>query len=146
MFVTLGILTQESIAQQQTTYQYDAVGNRYQGDILISSAQRAMAPISAIKKELPAHDGLAMLKAMTLGISIYPTIVNELINITISTANEHAPALVEIYDNLGRSIMTKKINTYNQEQINFSSVKNGIYNISIKMKDQQVFYKVVKGN
>ncbi|MBL0049723.1 MAG: T9SS type A sorting domain-containing protein [Bacteroidetes bacterium] len=127
----------------QNSYVYDPAGNRTDATLIIGSPQRALPPV--VNKDLPTHDLVAKQHAMTFGISIYPTMVNELLNITIVAASEYAPALVEVYDNLGRTVTTKKIDHYNQEQINFSSLKDGIYNISIKIKDQKLFYKVVKG-
>lgn len=134
-------------SSSQTTYSYDLNGNRTNGLISVGppSSQRAYTPPPVPSKEFPTRDLQTKQLVKTFGISVYPTMVNELINITVSAATEYAPALITIYDNLGRLVTTKKITNSSQEQINFNGVLDGIYNISVKIKDQEIFYKVIKG-
>lgn len=143
----LALLTISFCAKSQVTYSYDNNGNRIHRELYVGPplGERSFSP-NPSTKDLPALDELAIHRATDFGINIFPTNVSDILSITILAANENTPALVEVFDNLGKSVYTKKVNSSSQGQINFSSIKNGMYNIKVSIKNQNVFYKVVKGN
>jgi hypothetical protein len=147
ILILLSILSIGLGAKAQVNYTYDNNGNRIHRELYVGPplGERSFSP-NPTTKDLPAIDELATHRAIDFGISIFPTNVSDVLSITILAANENTPALVEVFDNLGKSVYTKKVNSSTQGQINFSSIKNGMYNIKVSIKNQNVFYKVVKGS
>ncbi len=141
LLLTIGLGT-----KAQVNYTYDNNGNRTHRMLYVGPplGERSFSPNTSTN-DLSALDKVANVRAMDFGISIFPTIVTDVLSITILAANENTPALVEVYDNLSKSVYTKKVNSSAQSQINFSSIQNGMYNIAITIKNQKVFYKVIKG-
>ena len=144
--LVFALLATSISAKAQVNYTYDNNGNRIKRELYLGPpmGERSFTPLPALNKS-PIPEDAAMSIASNFGISVFPTQVNELLSLTILAANENAPAIVSIFDNLGKEVYNIKVQNSSQQQINFSSIKNGMYNLSIKIKNQQVFYKVVKG-
>ncbi len=132
----------------QTNYSYDANGNRTRRELYIGppSNNRNFNPALVHPTNAPTAGDKALFHAMKFGISVFPSIVSEVLNITISSASAQNLAQVFVFDNSGKALINTEINNPSPNQLNFGSIKNGIYNIKVLMGGEQVFYKVVKAN
>ena len=132
----------------QSNYIYDANGNRTHREMYVGppSNNRNFNPGLVHPTNAPTAGDKALFHAMKFGISVFPSIVSDILNITISNANAQNLAQVFVFDNNGKALINTEINNPSPNQLNFGSIKNGIYNIKVLMGGEQVFYKVVKAN
>lgn len=72
-------------------------------------------------------------------ISIYPNPAKDLLYIH---TDSETPAVSEIYDNLGRTIVSQQL-THTSNQIDVSSLQNGIYLIKISNKQHSISKKII---
>ena len=132
----------------QANYTYDANGNRSHREMYVGppNNNRNFNPSLIHPTNAPTAGDKALFHAMKFGISVFPSIVSDVLNITISSASTQNLAQVFVFDNSGKALINSEINNPSPNQLNFASIKNGIYNIRVLMGGEQVFYKVVKAN
>lgn len=143
--ILLVILFNCFTSSAQVNYTYDQNGNRFKRELYLGppNSERSFAPNNTLATKIPNNAKASQL-ASDFGITIYPSQVKDLMNFTILSANQNTPALVTLYDNLGKEIYKKKVQVSSEQQISLSHINNGIYNLSVVIKNQQVFYKIIK--
>ncbi len=149
LFIFLFILlVNKNTTFAQTNYSYDANGNRSHREMYVGppNNNRNFNPSLIHPTNAPTAGDKALFHAMKFGISVFPSIVSDVLNITISSASMQNLAQVFVFDNSGKALINTEINNPSPNQLNFTSIKNGIYNIRVLMGGEQVFYKVVKAN
>ncbi|HRH01758.1 MAG TPA: T9SS type A sorting domain-containing protein [Bacteroidia bacterium] len=143
--ILLALVVLNKYSYSQVTYTYDNNGNRIQRVLYVGppSGERSFTPATTSIEKSTESDKIKKL-ATDFGITVFPTQVNELVAITIVTANQNTPAVVSIFDNLGKIVYELKIQDASEKLINFSNQKKGIYSICVSIKSQKLFYKVIK--
>ena len=141
---TIKIVAQNS----HIAYEYDEAGNRQHREFHLNvegpSGSSRVAHIDTTSKQANPKDEQAIEQANKYGISVNPNPVTDAVNITIISASDQEPATVYVYDNAGKLALSKQIITGSQEQLNFETLKTGIYNIKVLVGKEPLFYKVVK--
>lgn len=99
---------------------------------------RAIANWGAKKEgEFSSNGVMGVNDAFFAGMSIYPVPANDVLNITSAEA-----ANVQIYDMLGRVVLSRK-NISANEQINVSSLNTGTYFVKISKEGNETTKKIV---
>lgn len=83
--------------------------------------------------------GLSISENALENLSIYPNPVSE----NLLFINTNVPIKIEIYDILGKSVLTSKVDN-NSNAINLSELNNGIYLLKINSEDKTITKKLIK--
>ena len=142
LLVSSAALIAQTSINPVITYKYDLAGNRSQRVCVTNSNSNRLAlaqnPASAKPEET------AKQRAVKFGISIFPSVVKDFLHIRITDVNEQLPASVTVFNSEGKVSDIKLMLTGTTEQLNFETLKNGIYILKVQVKDEVLLYKVLK--
>ena len=76
-------------------------------------------------------------KTSQVSVKVYPNPTNGLVSVEILSSKELKPLEINVIDELGYIVFTQMITDYSSNVYNFniSSLKQGVYLISVKTKD-----------
>lgn len=121
----------------QIQYTYDAAGNRTQRKLAVRTPQTYTTNSSN------PDTVQAMKVAMDNGISVYPNPTNDMVNVTVSTANSDKKAIAYLVDNTGRILFSKEVNS-TPFPIDLKDYVPGIYFIRVIIGKEKLSYQIIK--
>jgi hypothetical protein len=76
-------------------------------------------------------------KTSQVSVKVYPNPTTGLVSVEISSSKELKPLEINVIDELGYIVFTQMITDYssNTYKLNISSLKQGVYLLSVKTKD-----------
>lgn len=151
LFSIFALLTLRSFSQA-ISYKYDQNGNRYQRIMVCVGCNRIIPDVKNAKdsNDVKKAEIEGAKIAMQYGVSVYPNpskaVVNVIVNKVSSEENfSNSEALFYLIDNNGRILASQKKSGM-EASFDLSNYKSGVYYIRVLIKDENLFYKVIKSD
>lgn len=122
-------------AQTSIQYSYDANGNRTQRKLYVCNLcppERQMKPENEKKQEAAA----------ALGLSVFPNPAQDKINVAVASLKDEEVTILMI-DAQGKNLFEKKTRAQ-QNEVDMTPYKAGVYFIKVVVGKESLFYKVMK--
>jgi len=134
--ITLLLFLSITSMGQTVKYSYDPAGNRVQRKLDISDPNSQRTTDSKADKK-------GMEKAEELGLSVFPNPAQDKVNVVIANLKEGQQANVFLLDEQGKNLVNQKTSV-EQNSLDMSPYKPGIYFIKVVVDKETLFYKVLK--
>ncbi len=128
---------QISLIAQPIQYGYDSHGNRTQRSLVVSD------PTTQRTEQPAKEDEKIKETAKELGLTVFPNPAQDKVQVVIGDLNEKAEATVFLIDAQGKNLLDKKTNAQ-QNEVDMTPYKPGVYFIKVLVGEETLFYKVLK--
>jgi len=123
---------------QSIEYKYDQNGNRIQRKLVVCNncpqSGRVVSPEEEKKEQLVATQ---------LGLSVFPNPSQEKVNVMINNLKAEDQATILLVDEQGKILVNQQTNSQDND-VDMSLYKAGIYFIKVMVGKETLFYKVIK--
>lgn len=148
----LGLICFTNCFSQAVSYKYDQNGNRYQRIMVCVGCNRITPDIKNTKdsSEVKQAEIEGAKIAMQYGVSVFPNPSKDLVHVVVNKASnddsfKNSEAMFYLFDNNGRILSSQKKASV-EASFDLSIYKSGVYYIRVLIKDENLYYKVIKSD